>query len=338
VSVTLADERTFPAKIVGTDPDHDLAVIKVEAKSSLPAIETGDSDRLLIGERVIAIGNPFGLTHTVTTGVVSATRRSIRTGQGRFYYDFVQTDAAINPGNSGGPLLDITGRMIGVNTAVYSEGMGIGFAIPIAVARRIVEDLVRYGQVQAVWVGLAVADARAEEPDAGERPRGGLPVLRISTDSPAARAGIEEGDLVLAVGGTPVRSAGEFHYQIGRRTAGEAVVITTQRGKKTQEITLSAEKFSTKVAGAIAWDLLGIAVKSSLAGMAVSKVRTGSPAAEIGLEPGDIILQVGGEEASTDDEFAHGVMLAFQRGSFPMLVQRGRRGYYITIPLKDRGI
>ena len=160
ISVTLADERTYPAKLVGTDPDHDLAVIKVDAKEPFPAVETGDSDRLLIGEQVIAIGNPFGLTHTVTTGVVSATRRSIRTGQGRLYYDFVQTDAAINPGNSGGPLLDITGRMIGVNTAIYSEGMGIGFAIPAAVARRVVEDLVRYGQVQAVWVGLAVGDAR----------------------------------------------------------------------------------------------------------------------------------------------------------------------------------
>jgi serine protease Do len=336
VSVTLADERTFPARIVGTDPDHDLAVIKVDAKEPFPAVETGDSDRLLIGERVIAIGNPFGLTHTVTTGVVSATRRSIRTGQGRVYYDFVQTDAAINPGNSGGPLLDITGKMVGVNTAVYSEGMGIGFAIPVAVARRVVEDLVRYGQVQPVWVGLAVGDARDEEPGAGQRPRGGLPVLRIAEGGPAARAGVQEDDLVVAVGGTPVRSAGEFHYHVGRHAAGETAALTLRRGKGEIEVKVRTEQFTAAVAGTIAWEWLGLAAKSSRAGMAVSKVRTKGPAAEIGLEPGDLILQVGGEEVSTDDGFAHGVMLAFQRGAFPMLVQRGRRGYYVTIPIKGQ--
>jgi serine protease Do len=336
VSVTLADERTYPAKIVGTDPDHDLAVIKVEAREPLPAVETGDSDRLLIGERVIAIGNPFGLTHTVTTGVVSATRRSIRTGRGRVYYDFVQTDAAINPGNSGGPLLDITGRMIGVNTAVYSEGMGIGFAIPVAVARRVVDDLVRYGQVQSVWVGLAVGEAREEEPQAGERPRGGLPVLRLAEGGPADRAGIEEDDLVVSVAGTPVRSAGEFHYHVGRRGAGESVVLGLRRGKKTLEIAVRTEQFTAKVAATIGWEWLGLSVQESRAGLAVSKVKSGGAAAQIGLEPGDLILQVGGEEARTDEEYAHAVMLAFQRGAFPMLVQRGRRGYYITLPIKGQ--
>jgi Do/DeqQ family serine protease len=334
ISVTLADERTYPAKLVGTDPDHDLAVIKVEAREPLAAVETGDADHLLIGERVIAIGNPFGLTHTVTTGVVSATRRSIRTGQGRVYYDFIQTDAAINPGNSGGPLLDITGRMIGINTAVYSEGMGIGFAIPASVARRVVEDLVRYGQVQAVWVGLAVGEAREEDPGAGERPRGGLPVLRIAAGGPAARAGVDEGDLILAVAGTAVRSAGEFHYQVGRHAPGETVVLTIRRGNRPVELSLRSEQFSAAVAGTIAWEWLGLAVKSSRAGLAVSRVRAGGAAAQIGLESGDLILQVGGEEVATEAEFAHGVMLALQRGAFPLLVQRGRRGYYITLPIK----
>ena len=337
ISVTLADERSFPAKIVGTDPDHDLAVIKVDAKEPFPAVETGDSDRLLIGERVIAIGNPFGLTHTVTTGVVSATRRSVRAGQERRYYDFIQTDAAINPGNSGGPLLDITGRMIGVNTAVYSEGMGIGFAIPSAVARRVVDDLVRYGQVQVVWVGLAVGDARDEDPGAGERPRGGLPVLRLAAGGPAARAGVEEGDRVLAVGGAAVRSAGEFHYQVGRHAPRETVAIAVRRGKKQLDLALRAEQFSAALAGTIAWEWFGLSVKPSRAGMAVSRVRTGGAAARTGLEPGDLILQVGGEEVATDDEFAHGVMLAFQRGALPLLVQRGQRGYSVTLPITGAG-
>jgi Do/DeqQ family serine protease len=334
ISVTLADERSFPAKLVGTDPDHDLAVIKIEAKEPFAAVESADSDHLLIGERVIAIGNPFGLSHTVTTGVVSATRRSIRTGQGRSYYDFIQTDAAINPGNSGGPLLDITGRMIGINTAIYSEGMGIGFAIPAAVARRVVDDLVRYGQVQAVWVGLAVGDAREDDPGAGERPRGALPVLRIADGGPADRAGVEESDQVVAVDGAAVRSAGEFHYQVGRHAPGQMVGVTVRRGKKSTELSLRSEKFSAAVAETIAWEWLGFSAKASRAGMAISRVRRGGPAAQIGLEPGDVILQVGGEEVASGDELAHGVMLAFQRGAFPMLVKRGQRGYYITLPIK----
>ena len=333
ITVTLADERSFPARIVGTDPDHDLAVVKVEAKEPLPAVETGDSDRLLVGERVIAIGNPFGLSSTVTTGVVSATRRSIRTGRGRVYYDFIQTDAAINPGNSGGPLLDITGRMIGVNTAVYAEGMGIGFAIPVGVARRVVEDLVRYGQLQAVWVGVAVGDAREEEAGAGERPRGGLPVLKVAEGGPAARAGVAPGDLVLAVAGSPVRSAGEFHYQVGRHAAGQSVRLRLQRGTRTLDLSLAAEKFSPAVVERVGWEWLGFAVKQSRTGLAVARVRPGGPAAGIGLEPGDLVLQIAGEEPASEEEFGHGVMLGFQRGKFALLVQRGRRGYYVTIPL-----
>jgi serine protease Do len=333
VSVTLADDRSFPARIVGTDPDHDLAVIKVDAREPLPAVETGDSDQLLIGERVIAIGNPFGLSHTVTVGVVSATRRSIRAGQGRVYYDFIQTDAAINPGNSGGPLLDITGRMVGVNTAVYAEGSGIGFAIPAAVARRVVDDLVRYGQVQAVWIGMAVGDEREEEPAAGERPRGGLPVVRLADGGPAARAGIERGDLITAVGGKPVRSAGEFHYQVGRFAAGQLVPLQLRRGRKTVDFVVEAEAFSAKVAERIGWEWLGLAVKESGSRVAVTRVRAGSPAAEIGFEPGDFIVEVGGEEITTAEGYGRGIMLATQRGQIPLLVQRGRRGYYVTVPL-----
>ena len=335
LSVTLADDRTFPAKVVGTDPDHDLAVIRIEAKEPLPAIDIGDSDRLLIGEKLIAIGNPFGLSHTVTTGVVSATRRSIRTGRGRVYYDFIQTDAAINPGNSGGPLLDITGRMVGINTAVYAEGMGIGFAIPAAVARRVVDDLVRYGQVQQVWLGVAVGDPREGDAGPGERPRTGLPVLRLAAGSPAERAGVGMGDAVLAVDGAPVRSAGEFHYQVGRHGAGELVALRIRRGGSTVELKVRTERFAGSVVEAISWDWLGLEVRAGRSAVQVAKVRRGGPAAAIGLADGDILLQVGGEEVETLDQYAHGVLLAAQRGKFPLLVQRGRRGYYITIPIAE---
>jgi serine protease Do len=188
--------------------------------------------------------------------------------------------------------------------------------------------------VQEVWAGLAVGDVREREPGAGERPRGGLPVLRIAEGGPAARAGVEEGDLVLAVGGTAVRSAGEFHYHVGRHTAGETVSLAVRRGNKSLELALRTERFSAKVAETIAWEWLGLSVKFSKVGFAVSRVRTGGAAAEIGLVPGDLILQVGGEEISTEEDFARGIMLAFQRGALPLLVQRGRRGYFITLPIK----
>ncbi|HWR97097.1 MAG TPA: PDZ domain-containing protein, partial [Candidatus Methanoperedens sp.] len=148
----------------------------------------------------------------------------------------------------------------------------------------------------------------------------------------------EEGDLVLTVGGTPVRSAGEFHYQVGRRGAGEPLELGLLRGKKSLALTVRAEQFTPKVAATISWEWLGLAVKESRAGLAVAKVKTGGVAAEIGLEPGDLVLQVGGEEARTEEEYAHGVMLAFQRGTFPMLVQRGRRGYYVTLPIRGRSL
>ena len=159
-------------------------------------------------------------------------------------------------------------------------------------------------------------------------------MLRIAEGGPAARAGVEEGDLVLAVGGTTVRSAGEFHYHIGRHAAGETVTLSVRRGRKSLELSVRTEKFTAKVAAEIAWEWLGLSVKPSGSGVTVAKVRTGGPAAEIGLEPGDLILQVGGEEVSNGDELARGIMFAFQRGALPLLVQRGRRGYFITLPIR----
>jgi len=153
ISVVLQDERTFNAQLVGADPDSDLAVLRIISKEALPAIEMGRSDDLMIGETVIAIGNPFGFSHTVTTGVISALNRSIRTND-TIYHNFIQTDASINPGNSGGPLLNINGDLIGINTAIYAKAQGIGFAIPINKARRIITDLIQYGEVVLSWTGL----------------------------------------------------------------------------------------------------------------------------------------------------------------------------------------
>ncbi|MBW1692833.1 MAG: trypsin-like peptidase domain-containing protein, partial [Deltaproteobacteria bacterium] len=155
INVVLKDGREFSAQIVGADPDSDLAVLRIASKSQLPGIEMGDSDNIMIGETVFAIGNPFGFSNTVTTGVISATNRSFRVND-TVYHDFIQTDASINPGNSGGPLLNINGELIGINTAIYAKAQGIGFAIPINKAKRIVSDLIKYGEVVHAWIGITV--------------------------------------------------------------------------------------------------------------------------------------------------------------------------------------
>jgi len=157
ITITLRDEREFKAIMIGVDPDSDLAVLKIETDISLPDIQMGRSDDLMIGETVIAIGNPFGFQNTVTTGVISSTNRSIKT-ENRIFHNFIQTDASINPGNSGGPLLNINGQLIGINTAIYANAQGIGFAIPIDKAKRIVSDLIKYGEVIPAWTGIIIQD------------------------------------------------------------------------------------------------------------------------------------------------------------------------------------
>ena len=161
ITVTLKDGREFKANIIGADPDSDLAVLRISPKGVLPNIKMGDSGNLLIGETVIAIGNPFGFSNTVTTGVISAVNRSVNVDN-TFYRDFIQTDASINPGNSGGPLLNIYGELIGINTAIYAKAQGIGFAIPIDKAKRVVSDLIKYGEVVPAWIGITVQNLDAD--------------------------------------------------------------------------------------------------------------------------------------------------------------------------------
>ncbi|MCP3953912.1 MAG: trypsin-like serine protease, partial [Desulfobacterales bacterium] len=210
IKVTLKDEREFEARIVGADPDSDLAVLKIDAKDALPDIQMSRSDDLLIGETVIAIGNPFGFSHTVSTGVISAINRSVRT-EARTFHDFIQIDAPINPGNSGGPLLNINGDLIGVNTAIYANARGIGFAIPINKARRIVNDLIAYGEVIQAWIGLLVQDLNSELVEYYKLPTGkGVIVESVSRAGPAERAGIKSGDIIMKINNRPVPSNSAF--------------------------------------------------------------------------------------------------------------------------------
>ncbi len=334
IRVTLADERSFDARVVGADPDHDLAVLKIDAAGDLPSLEIGTSSEILIGEKVIAIGNPFGLSHTVTTGVVSATRRSIRTSRGRIYYDFIQTDAAINPGNSGGPLLDVAGRMIGINTAIYAEGSGIGFAIPADVARRVVDDLVRYGEVHPVWLGVAVGDLKKDREGGGED-RSGVAVTGLLEGSAGDAAGLRPGDIIATVGDETVRSAGEFHFRVGTYSEGDLVPLKVRRGRKEVEFIVRAEVPGEKEARRILWEWFGIEVGRERMGLEITRIRRGSTAARVGLQRGDRILEVEGERVE-GEEFSERILGAGQKGLLLLLVQRGRWGYRVTLTVAQR--
>src|SRR5581483_9193100 len=238
IHVTLADQREFDATLVGADADSDIAILRVKAGGSLPAIPLGSSSDLMIGETVIAIGNPFGLSHTVTTGVVSAVGRSLRDEE-RTYTDFIQTDASINPGNSGGPLLNIRGELVGINTAIYGKAQGIGFAIPVDRARRGMKDLVSYGEVRRAWVGLVVQDLT---PQLARHfgTRKGVVVAEVEPDSPASRAGLARGDAITRVDGHDVHSRDEFEQRIQDHTEGQSIRLTRRREDGEDEVAVVA--------------------------------------------------------------------------------------------------
>src|SRR5216110_2715920 len=271
IRVMLIDRREFDATLVGADADADIAI--------------GSSADLMISESVIAIGNPFGLSHTVTTGVVSAVGRSLR-DEDRTYTDFIPTAASINPGNSGGPLLDIKGELIGINTAIYGKAQGIGFAIPVDRAQRVMKDLVSYGEVRHAWVGLVVQNLT---PELAQHfgVRRGVVVAQVDHKSPAETTGVARGDALVKVDGRDVASREEFEQRIDDHTEGDRITLTLRRDGRDEEVGLAAGTFPPARADELAWQLLGVAAAGAEDGLFVSRVRSGSPAARIGVQRGD---------------------------------------------------
>ncbi len=324
--VGLADGRELTAKVVGTDPAADLAVLRIDARERLPYAPMGRSDELLIGETVIAIGNPFGLSHTVTTGVVSAVHRNFKAGERRLF-DFIQTDASINPGNSGGPLLDIEGRLIGINTAILGDrSAGIGFAIPVDRARRIAEDLITHGEVREGYLGLEVADLPAPE-GARVGASGGVQVAAVDPGSPAERAGIRRGDVVEAMDGAPPDDADALRFRLRDLPVGAAARLDLRRGRERLQVSVGALELSPQRAEQLVQRRVGLALEQArAAGGTVLVVRTvgkGSAAARAGIERGDLVREVNGAEVSTLDEFRRAASSARRTGQLVLLVQRG---------------
>ena len=238
IEVTLSDSRHATAQVIGADPDTDLAILRINL-DRLPVIALGNSDTAQVGDRVLAIGNPFGVGQTVTSGIVSALGRN-QLGINTFE-NFIQTDAAINPGNSGGALVDVNGNLIGINTAIYSRSggnMGIGFAIPVSTARQVLEGIVRDGQVTRGWVGIEPSELTPELAETfGLKPTNGVVITGVLQNGPAANAGLRPGDLLLAVAGQPVKNVGELLTRIAALTPGENVKLEVVR--RNQNLTLN---------------------------------------------------------------------------------------------------
>jgi Do/DeqQ family serine protease len=234
ISVKFSDKHEAKGKVVGTDPKTDLAVIRVDTKEELPVAKLGNSDALRVGEWAIAIGNPFGLDHTLTVGVVSATGRS-EVGIAA-YENFIQTDASINPGNSGGPLLNIRGEVIGINTAIVASGQGIGFAIPVNMAKKVIADLVKKGKVTRGWLGVGIQPLTPELAKSFGVSAEGVLVNQVMPKSPAENAGIKVGDLILALDGKPIKDPRELQRMIADTDIGKSIEVTILREKERRTV------------------------------------------------------------------------------------------------------
>jgi serine protease Do len=335
IRVSLADGTEFDATLVGADPNNDIAVLKVDTDERLPWLEPGRSKDLMVGESVIAIGNPFGLSNTVTTGVISALNRSIRT-EDFVYHGFLQTDASINPGNSGGPLVNAEGELIAINTAVYGGAQGIGFAIPIDTAKRVVDELIEHGELTPVWLGLDFQDLDpnlAAVMDLPEKLSGAL-VNRVLADSPAQRADLRRGDVVTRFDGRPIESARSFYEMLEISVAGQDLQIELWRAGRLQTVAVKLEELPLRQVARLVNEMLGMKLQPRKGGgYTVDSVREGSGSARIGIARGDLVLAINGTTLGDDDTLRRSALSLRGRPHALVVVQREGARYHVTIPL-----
>ncbi|MDJ0984229.1 MAG: Do family serine endopeptidase [Desulfobacterales bacterium] len=343
IKIVLEDEREFDAKIIGADPDSDLAVLQIDSPNRLPAIEMGSSDDLMIGETVIAIGNPFGFSHTVTTGVISALNRSVRSEE-MVFHDFIQIDASINPGNSGGPLLNIEGDLIGINTAIYAKAQGIGFAIPINKAKKIIADLIEFGEVIQAWIGIRVQNLSRKLAGYLNVPdKKGVVVKAVEPGSPALKSGLKEGDIILGIDSKKIASPRDYWSIKKTYAAGDKLKARIWRNNKVKTVSIKTRVFPMERAEKLAFRTMGIRVENinrqnrnyyrllTREGVVISEIANGSHLDRIGARPGDVIRQIDDLTISNKEDFKKAVVKYRQKQSVVILLQRGDQGYYITL-------
>jgi serine protease Do/serine protease DegQ len=340
IVVTLRDGRELEATLVGTDPDSDVAVVQVSAEN-LVAINWGDSDKLRVGDFVVAIGNPFGLGQTVTDGIVSALDRS-GLGIERFE-NFIQTNAQINPGNSGGALVDLNGHLIGINTAIIGPAggnVGIGFAIPSVMARQIMQQLIQHGEVRRGRLGIAMQDINAELARAfGLQQQRGVVISQVEVNSPADKAGLRAGDIVTEVNGRVVRSAADMTNVIGLQRIGQVVAMKILRDARVVNVkavidekpvrTTDGHDLHPLLQGATLGEAAAVLNRPDIHGLLITKLQSRSAAAEAGLQQGDIITSVNRQPVSSIEEAR--LLIKRSRGGVLLNIRRGNSALFLVL-------
>jgi serine protease Do len=344
IMVRLSDEHEYKAKVVGTDPTIDIALLKIEPEGTLPVAKIGDSNGLRVGDWVIAIGNPFGLSQTVTAGIVSAKGRLIGAGP---YDNFIQTDASINPGNSGGPLFNLAGEVVGINTAIVAQGQGIGFAIPVNMAKDVLEDLKTKGKVVRGWLGVSIQDISEDiAKNLNLKSREGALVADVFEGDPAEKAGLRTGDVIVAIDGAKIKDTHELLQKVGRIRVGAETRVTVLRNGKEMSFTITVSERPDQeklLARGKTSEYLGMTVQEitpeiakhfglkSVEGVIVTAVKKDGPAGKAGIEEQDIILQVNRTRIVNLKDYNRVMAKSAERESVLLLIKRGNAQYYVAI-------
>jgi serine protease Do len=344
IKIKLSDGREFKAVVKGTDEKLDLAVLKIEVKDHLPVVKLGDSDAIEVGEWVMAIGNPFGLAQTVTAGIVSATGRVIGSGP---YDDFIQTDASINPGNSGGPLFNADGKVIGINTAIVSGGQGIGFAIPINMAKTVLPQLEEKGKVTRGWLGVSIQPVTPELGRSfGVEGENGALVAEVLKESPAEKAGLKSGDIILEYDGKKIHEMNALPRVVAATPVGKKVKLAILRNGKQEEVEVTIERLKDAEEGSSAADTtdrLGMTVNNVTAelaarmglketkGVVVVAVTPGGAAEEAGIARGDIVREINGVKIANADDYGKAVSSLKKGEVMRLLLRRGESSLFVAL-------
>ncbi len=346
IKVKLANGKEYDGKVVGRDPKTDLALIKIKASSDLQPLNLGNSDELKVGSWVVAVGSPFGLEQTVTAGIVSAKGRVIGSGP---YDNFIQTDASINPGNSGGPLINMKGEVVGINTAIIASGQGIGFAIPINMAKEIAPQLQEKGHVTRGWLGVSIQELTPElaKSFALKEKKGAL-VAQVVSGSPAEKAGIEQGDVIVELDGKEVSDSKDLPRMVASTPVGKAATIKLLRNGKVLDLQVKVGEIEEKVeiTKAPSHKSLGITVQNFTPeiakglglkkdkGVVVTGVEAGSPAANAGIQTGDIIREVNRKPIKDVNDFVQKIEKAKDQDNILLFLQRGQNNLFAAVTPK----
>jgi serine protease Do len=347
IKVKLANGKEYDGKVIGRDPKTDLALIKINASSDLQPLTLGNSDDLKVGSWVVAVGSPFGLEQTVTAGIVSAKGRVIGSGP---YDNFIQTDASINPGNSGGPLINMKGEVVGINTAIIASGQGIGFAIPINMAKEVAPQLQEKGHVTRGWLGVSIQEVTPELAKSfGLKEKKGALVAQVVSGSPAEKAGIEQGDVIVEFDGKEVSDSKDLPRIVASAPVGKAVTIKLSRdgkildrqvkvGELEEKVEVAKASSSHKPLGITVQDLTpeiakGLGLKKDT-GVVVTRVEPGSPAANAGIQTGDVIREVDRKPVKDVEDFVQKIEKAKDQDNVLLFLQRGQNNLFAAVTPK----